>query len=191
MAEEEEAEGQEGKEEVKETSGEKKSPMMMIIIAVVVVLLILIGAIVFVLMSGDEEDLAAPTTVAQQATGTQSKSVVTATSSNMGPAIPFSEMGALFPLDSFTINLTSNAGKRYLKIEMSLELSDPAVAAELDTRQAAIRDLIIRLLSSKSLEEISTTKGKDKLKGQIIGELNMRLKDGKINNIYFTTFVIQ
>jgi len=34
-------------------------------------------------------------------------------------------------------------------------------------------------------------KGKDKLKQQIVDQLNARLVDGHINNVYFTDFVIQ
>jgi flagellar FliL protein len=47
------------------------------------------------------------------------------------------------------------------------------------------------MLSSKTLEEISTAKGKDKLKEQIVNQLNLRLRDGNVRNVYFTEFVVQ
>ena len=52
-------------------------------------------------------------------------------------------------------------------------------------------DKILRTLSSKSLEEVSTLKGKEKLGDEMKQELNGMLKDGEINGVYFTDFVIQ
>jgi flagellar FliL protein len=108
-----------------------------------------------------------------------------------GGASALAEIGPMFPLDTFTVNLLSESGRRYLKVEMNLELSGEELGLELDNKTAVIRDIIIRLLSSKSLEEISTAKGKEKLKEQIVDQLNMRLRDGRVNNVYFTEFVVQ
>lgn len=102
-----------------------------------------------------------------------------------------SEVGIMYPLDIFTVNIRSESGKRYIKLEANLELQDDKAAQELDFNKALIRDIIIRILSSKTLENISTIEGKEKLKEDITNELNMRLKHGKIKNIYFTDFVIE
>ena len=40
-------------------------------------------------------------------------------------------MGVMFPLDPFIVNLAGSAGKRFLKVTISLELSTPEVHAEL------------------------------------------------------------
>jgi flagellar protein FliL len=183
---------EEKQEEVKEESGSKKSPMMIIIIAVVVVLLALIGAVVAILLSGGEDgSVKAPVAQEASAEGSEGGGETKKKAAYSGSEKAFTELGPMFPLDTFTVNLLSESGRRYLKVEINLELSGEEVAVELDSRQAAIRDIIIRLLSSKSLEEISTTKGKEKLKEQILDQLNIRLKDGHINNVYFTNFVIQ
>jgi len=97
----------------------------------------------------------------------------------------------MYPLDIFTVNLLSESGRRYLKVEMNLEIEGEELSPELEQKKPVFRDIIIRILSSKSLEEISTIKGKEKLKEQIVSELNTRLKDGKVKNVYFTDFVVQ
>jgi len=89
------------------------------------------------------------------------------------------------------LTFSSEGGRRYLKCEINLELEGEELSPELDTKKPVFRDIIIRILSSKSLEEISTIKGKEKLKEQIVNDLNMRLKDGKVKNVYFTDFVVQ
>jgi flagellar FliL protein len=74
---------------------------------------------------------------------------------------------------------------------MSLELEGEELSLELDAKSAVLRDRIIRILTSKSLEEISSKKGKQKVSDQIQETLNAMLTDGSIRGIYFTEFVIQ
>jgi flagellar FliL protein len=178
MAEEEtQEEQQEGKEK-------KSSSLILVIIIVVLILIIVIGAAVTFLMMGSDDQ-------AQTQQGSAPKErQMNRPAQNLDSA-SLSEIGPMFPLDTFTVNLLSESGRRYLKVEMNLELSGEELGVELDSKTAVIRDIIIRLLSSKSLEEISTAKGKEKLKEQIVDQLNMRLRDGRINNVYFTEFVVQ
>jgi flagellar protein FliL len=176
-----------------EAPKEKKSgSLVLIIVIVVLILVILIGAVIVILMMGgdDEEAIQANTPAPQERSINNNKERMM-TSGSGRTSGSFSEIGPMFPLDNFTVNLLSESGRRYLKVQMNLELSGEELGVELDTRKAVIRDIIIRLLSSKSLEEISTSKGKEKLKDQIVDQLNMRLRDGHINNVYFTEFVVQ
>ena len=62
---------------------------------------------------------------------------------------------------------------------------------ELDTKKPAIRDTMISVLSSKTFEEISTAKGKENLKNELVERINESLVDGKIVNLFFTDFAIQ
>jgi len=169
----------------------KSSNMLMIIIIVVLILIIIIGAVVAVLlMSGDDEavDATAAPQVKEKTISKQSKRT---TSSVLDDTRKLDEIGTLYPLDTFTVNLKSDSGRRYLKVTMSLELEGEELSMELDAKAAVLRDRIIRILSSKTLEEISSKKGKQKVSQQIMDTLNSMLSDGKIKGIYFTEFVIQ
>jgi flagellar FliL protein len=101
------------------------------------------------------------------------------------------EIGPIYPLDQFIVNLVSNNADRYLKCKISLELDSPDLQKEIDKKLPAIRDAIIQILSSKTVEEIQTAKGKEKLKEEIKRKLNEMLTTGEIRNVYFTEFVIQ
>lgn len=169
---------------------EKKSNMLMIIIIVVLILIILIGAVVGILLMGDDEDT--QTSVAPQAKEkTVSKSKRSSSSASYDDSRQLSDIGILYPLDTFTVNLKSDAGRRYLKVTMSLELEGEELSLELDSKSPVIRDRVIRILTSKSLEEISSKKGKQKVSTQIMDTLNAMISDGTIKGIYFTEFVIQ
>ncbi len=174
-----------------EVPKEKKSNMLMIIIVVVLILIILIGVVVgIVLMDGDEEEVtSAPAPQAKERSVSRSSS--RSSSSSMDSSRQLSEIGILYPLDTFTVNLKSDAGRRYLKVTMSLELEGEELSLELDAKSPVLRDRIIRILTSKTLEEISSKKGKAKISSQIMDTLNSMISDGEIKGIYFTEFVIQ
>lgn len=180
-------------EEQNSTEGEKKKSgnMLLIIIIIVLVLVLLIGgAVAFLMMSNNDAaaEAAHSAPQAQMAEGAHGDEDGGASYASHGS---MTEVGLMYPLDTFTVNLLSESGRRYLKVEMNLEIEGEELSPELDTKKPIFRDIIIRILSSKSLEEISTIKGKEKLKEQIVEELNMRLKDGKVKNVYFTDFVVQ
>ena len=181
-------------EEIEESEQKEKkssSNMLMIIIIVVLVLIIVIGAVVAVLlMGGDEEAVDASTPQAKEKSvdAPKTKHIQNASVDNERP---LDEIGILYPLDTFTVNLKSDSGRRYLKTTISLELSGPDLSTELDTKKAVLRDRIIRILSSKTLEEVSSRKGKQKLSDQIMNTLNAMITKGQIKGIYFTEFVIQ
>ncbi len=180
----------EEKTEEESSSTEKKSGnMLMIIIIVVLVLIIIGGAVVAFLLMGDDE-----ATVRQTAPQAKEKSVSNSRKSSSGDysnSRKLNDIGILYPLDTFTVNLKSDAGRRYLKVTMSLELEGEELSIELDNKSPVLRDRVIRILTSKSLEEISSKKGKQKISEQIMDTLNAMISDGRIQGIYFTEFVVQ
>ena len=174
-----------------ETPKEKKSSNMLMIIIIVVLLLIIVigGVLAFMLMGSDEEDVTASAPQTKEKRVSQPRR--SSSSNMMDSSRKLSEIGVLYPLDTFTVNLKSDAGRRYLKVTLSLELEGEELSLELDAKTAVLRDRIIRILSSKTLEEISSKKGKSKVENQIMDTLNSMISDGTIKGIYFTEFVIQ
>lgn len=184
MAEEEQTQESAPKEQ-------KSSNMLMIIIIVVLVLIITIGAVVAILlMGGDDETATNHAPQAQEKRVSHTSSSQRSSGDNLNNR-KLSDIGILYPLDTFTVNLKSDAGRRYLKATMSLELDGSELSHELDAKAPVLRDVIIRILSSKTLEEVSSKKGKQKVSEQIMDRLNSMITDGQIKGIYFTEFVIQ
>ncbi len=174
----------------------KSGNMLLIIIIVVLVLVLVIGGVVAALMMGNHDAEAEAGTGAKKeaSAGGEEKGAKTDSAGGehaSGGESGGTEVGLMFPLEPFTVNLLSESGRRYLKVEMNLEMEGEELSPELEEKKPVFRDIIIRQLSSKSLEEISTLKGKETLKEGIVNELNTRLKDGKVKNVYFTDFVVQ
>ncbi|MEO5356804.1 MAG: flagellar basal body-associated FliL family protein [Nitrospirae bacterium YQR-1] len=96
---------------------------------------------------------------------------------------------AILPLDPFVVNLIE-AG-RYMKITVQVEIEDKKMEAEMKEKLPILRDAIIILLSSKSLESVSGPDGKLMLKDEMLARVNQALGEDLITNIYFTDFVVQ
>lgn len=190
--------GKEHEDKAPEGEEKKKSGnMLLIIIIVVLVLILVIGGVIFALMSGNHDaEAGSESSVQKEANAHNTEAPAegehaAAVHGSSHGAESLAEVGIMFPLELFTVNLLSESGRRYLKVEMNLELEGEELALELESKKPVLRDVIIRILSGKSLEEISTVKGKETLKEEIVNDLNQRVKDGKIKNVYFTDFVVQ
>ena len=177
----------ENKEEETEQDSKKSNKLMIIIIAVLI-LIILGGAVTTILLMGGDDEVQVQQNTSQNQ---QQNSSTRARYSNNMETRKLSDIGILYPLDTFTVTLQSDAGRRYLKATISLELNGDELSPELDSKSPVVRDRIIRILTSKTLEEISSKKGKKKVSEQIIDTLNAMIVDGNVQGIYFTEFVIQ
>jgi len=114
------------------------------------------------------------------------------------------EMGTMFPLEPFIVNLIDYNGRRYLKTTIELEIEGLAgedkkkegegeggANKELEKMVPFMRNIIINILSSKTFKDISSVEGKDSLRQEIAFRINNAMTKGKIKNVYFKEFVIQ
>jgi flagellar FliL protein len=98
-------------------------------------------------------------------------------------------------LETFTVNLQSDGGERYLQVGIDLKVTDQAVADAIKVHMPEIRNGVLLLLSSKRSEELASVEGKQKLSAEIQEQVNkpLRLRVGSkgVIGVYFTSFVIQ
>ncbi|ELF0494424.1 flagellar basal body-associated protein FliL [Campylobacter coli] len=168
----------ENNEEKKKKGG---SLVIIIVILLFVLLLSIMGVIAWLISSSSSDESEVKAAPKEEAKTDKAK--VTA------PAQRGSDF-AMYPLDPFTLNLLSDSGSRYVKCTIELEQNTELLKPELDKKVAVIRDIIIRTLTAKTFEEVSTQKGKERLKDELVGKINEILTDGFIKNVYFTDFVV-
>ena len=176
MAEEENGINEEGEK------GKKKPPVLLIIIAVVALLLIAAIAIFAMVLTSSDE--------APAAGGAKAKAS-TQLGEGSGRVIDVANIGPIYDMDDFTVNLLNENGKRYLRTKLNLELDSEDLLSEVERKVPLIRDRVIEVLSSKRVEEITTRDGKERVKDELVKVLNTLLIDGQVKNVYFITFVIQ
>ncbi len=96
-------------------------------------------------------------------------------------------------LETFTVNLVD--GETFLQVEIHLLVADKAVQDNIKLRMPEIRDGLLRLLSSKMADELSTLEGKDKLSEEVAKSVNDVLGVSKaskgVRKVLFNAFIIQ
>jgi len=160
--------------EIDEPAGKKKSPIKMIIILMVILGLLGGGGYFAYVKYIQPAQSPAPAMEAGE------------TVEEVSP-----NLGVMFSLDPFIVNLAGSQGKRFLKVTVSLELSAPEVHMEVKENIQKIMDSILVLLSSKNFEDVYSVQGKFKLKDEITARVNRFLVLGHIKEAYFTEFIIQ
>lgn len=99
-------------------------------------------------------------------------------------------IGKLVPLETFLVNISGTRGRKLVKINMELEVTNAEVQEEVEQIKPKIRDYIIIIASSKTFNEISTKEGKDALREEIKNQINLFLTKGAITRVYFTEFIL-
>jgi len=101
------------------------------------------------------------------------------------------DLGIMFEVGTFVVNLADKDADRYLKVTIILEIENEQVKQEVEKRLPQIKDSITTLLFTKTSRELKTAEGVEKLKEEILRRVNAILPLGGVKNVYFTDFVIQ
>jgi flagellar protein FliL len=109
---------------------------------------------------------------------------VLAPKSGKPAAPPKPTAGAVVKLDPITLNLAEG---HFLKLGLSLQASADA-GEEVDGAKAL--DAAVEEYSGKQVKELSTTKGRDKAKAELVKKVS-ELYENKVYDIYLTDFVMQ
>ncbi len=100
-------------------------------------------------------------------------------------------IGIMFEVGTFVVNLADKDADRYLKVTVILEIENEQIKQEVEKRLPQIKDSITTLLFTKTSRELKTAEGVEKLKEEILRRVNAILPLGGVKNVYFTDFVIQ
>ena len=94
-------------------------------------------------------------------------------------------------LDPFVLNLSDRG--RYLKVTLQFEITESSLQSVVKDKTPQLRDTIITLVSSKSLNSISSPEGKFQLKDEVLFRANqiMGMDKDIFKNLFFTEFVMQ
>lgn len=95
-------------------------------------------------------------------------------------------------MGEMVVNLAGNGGGRYLKVKITLEYpKEKKLSAEIEKKKYLVTDLLIVTLRSKTFTEVISVGSVDKLKEDLIREINNHLEHGEITGVYFTDFLVQ
>lgn len=94
-------------------------------------------------------------------------------------------------IDNLVLNPAGSGGTRFLMLAAAIEARDNAVIESLKARDAEVRDAVLRVMGSKTVEQLSDMTSRDSLKVELAAALGAMLPKDAIKRIYFPQFVIQ
>jgi flagellar basal body-associated protein FliL len=95
-----------------------------------------------------------------------------------------------FALDDITVNIADTRGNRFVRAAVYF-VAEPPVLEELEANRARMIDTVGQVLSSQTLDELTSSNVRGNLREELLGIINPTLKAGHIENVYFTDLLIQ
>jgi len=95
-------------------------------------------------------------------------------------------------LDSFVVNLSGDSGTGYLRVGIDLGLGiEIKETSGRPPYVGKLRDTILSVLGTRSVDELLTQDGKNKLKADILAAIQQRMPEIHCHEVYFTEFLVQ
>lgn len=101
------------------------------------------------------------------------------------------EYGVFSELDALTVNPAGSNGRNFLQVKLGLEAQEEATFEELTSKEPVVRDAVLKILSSYSVEQLGRLEARDSLRTEIRSSINGILDEGEIQRLYFTQYVLQ
>jgi len=105
-------------------------------------------------------------------------------------------------INNIVLNITTSRGRiKLMKLSLTLKSIDPNIETVVEDYEAEFLDRVIRLVSSRSSEELLSLGGKSLLKEELlqnfneviekVSEQNDEIVDNSIKKVLYTTFVMK
>lgn len=97
----------------------------------------------------------------------------------------------IYQMDNLVLNPAGSGGTRFLLLSVALEVKDAGTLELLKSRDAELRDTILRMFGSKTAEQVSEASARDQLRAELLATLEKMFAPGAVRKVYFPQFVIQ
>jgi flagellar FliL protein len=95
-------------------------------------------------------------------------------------------------LDPFVVNLNEPGSSRYLKATVEVEVTDAPAVEDLKVRKRAVRDDLLRYLSSLKVDDTLGEANKAKMEEQMLARIDKQIGEKKrVHRVFFNDLMIQ
>jgi flagellar protein FliL len=95
-----------------------------------------------------------------------------------------------FTIEEITVNIADTRGNRFVRAGVYFDAGQP-VLEELEANRARMVDTLGQVLSTKTLDDLTSPNVRGNLREELLGIINPTLKQGHVDNIYFTDLLVQ
>jgi|Deesub1362B_J571_1020462.scaffolds.fasta_scaffold08497_3 flagellar FliL protein len=101
------------------------------------------------------------------------------------------DIGEIYLIEDVIVNPKGTKGRRFLNVSVALACESSDVIKELEKRDILVRDFLINLFTSRTIEQLDDVADKDSLRVTIMNRVNEMLPEGGILGVYFSNFILQ
>jgi flagellar FliL protein len=99
--------------------------------------------------------------------------------------------GATWPLENLVLNPAGSNGSRFLMVNATFELKDEAAKEAAKDKEAEARDIVLALLSRKTIDQLSDINQREAIKKEVLAAVSPLFPKGVVTKVFFPQFVIQ
>jgi flagellar FliL protein len=96
----------------------------------------------------------------------------------------------IFQIEDIIVNPANTQGEQLLLSSVAFDVPEEAIQKELEKKQILVKDMIISVLASKTIGQLSNVSYKDSLRVEISDKVQNMFSDIKINRVYFSKYII-
>ena len=96
-----------------------------------------------------------------------------------------------YAVKNIVVNPAGTGGTRFLSVSFAFQLDSPELAAEMESKEIIVRDILITILSAKTVAQLTDPKQKEIVRYQIKKRVTELLKTEELAAVYYTDFVLQ
>jgi len=108
-----------------------------------------------------------------------------------GEAVADAGDADFFNFDNIVVNPAGTAGTRFLSCSVSFQMTEEKDHKAFEHAEVQIKDLLITILSSKTVDELSDIDSRNKMRLEILRAVNKLVAPASAKAVYLVDFVLQ
>lgn len=96
-----------------------------------------------------------------------------------------------YNIENLVVNPAGTQGTRFLIVSMTILADNSSTLSKLTARDAEIRDTLLQVLASKSIQDLSDLTQRERMKEEMRAAAEAVVKPGRIRRIFLPQFVLQ
>lgn len=108
-----------------------------------------------------------------------------------GKPLPADGPGSVHSIENLVVNPAGTNGQRFLLITTAIVVKDASALEEVAARDAEVRDRVVELLSSRTVEALSDPTKRETLKNDLAAAVGALFEEGVVKRVLLPQFVIQ
>lgn len=96
----------------------------------------------------------------------------------------------LFEIEDIIVNPANTTGEQLLLTSLAFDVPDEVTQKNIEKKQILVKDLVISILSSKTIAQLGNAAYKDTLRTEITHQVQSMFSDIVINKVYFSKYII-